>query len=160
MRERLTDNDFEKKILDLLSKKILSVSQIAKNLEIRRDVVAGYLEALKNQGKLKFHRVGRSNVYTVPQKQKMNKFLFFSLILFLIIIPLASITPVVENIYRLHGEKRAIVITPSLFMSGVRGTNFLSIYNTPLFTPPTLTSRIILKVFYNMQEYSWQKEFW
>lgn len=60
----LTPNDFEKKVLDLLSTKLLSVSQIAKELNIRRDVAAGYLEALKNQGKLDFYRVGRSNVYT------------------------------------------------------------------------------------------------
>jgi len=66
----LTSNDFEKKILDLLNKELLSVSQIAKKLGIRRDVAAGYLEALKNQGKLEFHRVGRSNIYTVPGRLK------------------------------------------------------------------------------------------
>jgi predicted transcriptional regulator len=66
----ITSNDFEKKILDLLSKDLLSVSQIAKKLGVRRDVVAGYLEALKNQGKLEFHKVGRSNIYTVPGRLK------------------------------------------------------------------------------------------
>ena len=69
MAESLTSNDFEKKILELLSTKLLSVSQIAKELGVRRDVVAGYLEALKNQGKLEFHRVGRANVYTVRSKK-------------------------------------------------------------------------------------------
>jgi predicted transcriptional regulator len=66
----LTDNNFEKKVLDLLNKEILSVSQIAKKLGIRRDVAAGYLEALKNQGKLELHRVGRSNVYMIPRRPK------------------------------------------------------------------------------------------
>ena len=66
----LTGNDFEKKILDLLSQELLSVSQIAKKLGIRRDVAAGYLEALKNQGKLEFHKVGRSNVYTVSRRNR------------------------------------------------------------------------------------------
>ncbi len=70
MKEELTDNNFEKKIKDLLSKKILSVSQIAKKLGIRRDVATGYCEALKNQGKLEFHRVGRSNIYTVTRRPK------------------------------------------------------------------------------------------
>ena len=70
MTHGLTGNDFEKKILDLLSKELLSVSQIAKKLGIRRDVAAGYLEALKNQGKLEFHKVGRSNIYTVPGRLK------------------------------------------------------------------------------------------
>lgn len=66
----LTGNDFEKKILDLLSQELLSVSQIAKKLGIRRDVATGYLEALKNQGKLEFHKVGRSNVYTVSRRDR------------------------------------------------------------------------------------------
>lgn len=68
MPKDLTTNDFEKRILDLLDKKLLSVSQVSKELKIRRDVVAGYLEALKNQGKLEFHKVGRSNVYTVMRR--------------------------------------------------------------------------------------------
>lgn len=66
----LTDNNFEKKVLDLLNKELLSVSQIAKKLGIRRDVAAGYLEALKNQGKLELHKVGRSNIYMVPRRSK------------------------------------------------------------------------------------------
>ncbi|MFH0929011.1 MAG: hypothetical protein V1818_01490 [Candidatus Aenigmatarchaeota archaeon] len=66
----LTGNDFEKKVLDLLSQELLSVSQIAKKLGIRRDVAAGYLEALKNQGKLELHKVGRSNIYMVPRRPK------------------------------------------------------------------------------------------
>jgi predicted transcriptional regulator len=66
----ITSGDFEKKILDLLSTKLLSVSQIAKHLGVRRDVICGYLEALKNQGKLEFQRVGRSNIYTVARMRK------------------------------------------------------------------------------------------
>ncbi|MFC2143038.1 hypothetical protein ACFLQN_01420 [Candidatus Aenigmatarchaeota archaeon] len=62
--KELTPNDFEKKVLELLSARLMSVSQIAKELNIRRDVATGYLEALKNQGKLDFYKVGRSNVYT------------------------------------------------------------------------------------------------
>ena len=70
MKGEITENSLEKKILDLLSKELLSVSQIAKKLGIRRDVATGYCEALKNQGKLEFHRVGRSNVYTVTRRSK------------------------------------------------------------------------------------------
>lgn len=70
MSEGLTDNNFEKKILDLINKELLSVSQIAKKLGMRRDVVTGYCEALKNQGKLEFHKVGRSNIYTIPKRLK------------------------------------------------------------------------------------------
>lgn len=70
MSEGLTDNNFEKKILDLINRELLSVSQIAKKLGMRRDVVTGYCEALKNQGKLEFHKVGKSNVYTIPKRLK------------------------------------------------------------------------------------------
>lgn len=66
----ITSDDFEKKILELLSCKLLSVSQISKELGVRRDLVTGYLEALKNQGKLEFHKVGRSNVYTISKVKK------------------------------------------------------------------------------------------
>lgn len=67
MSEQVTSNDLEKKIIGLLSKRLMSVSQVAKELGIRRDIATGYLEALKNQGKLEFHRVGRSNVYIVRE---------------------------------------------------------------------------------------------
>jgi predicted transcriptional regulator len=64
-KDCITSCDFEKKVIALLKNQLLSVSQIAKELNVRRDIVSGYLEALKNQGKLEFHKVGRSNVYTV-----------------------------------------------------------------------------------------------
>jgi hypothetical protein len=70
LKGEVTGNDFEKRILDLLGKELLSVSQISKKLGIRRDVATGYCEALKNQGKLEFHRIGRSNVYTVCKEGK------------------------------------------------------------------------------------------
>lgn len=60
---KLSGKDLEKRILSLLSERLMSVSQVAKEIGMRRDVVTGYLEALKNQGKLEFYRVGRSNVY-------------------------------------------------------------------------------------------------
>lgn len=61
-------NSFEKRILDLLSRKLMSTSQVARELGMRRDIIAGYLEALKDQGKLDFFKVGRSHVYTVPRR--------------------------------------------------------------------------------------------
>lgn len=70
MKGEVTSNDFEKRILDLLNRELLSVSQISKKLGIRRDVATGYCEALKNQGKLEFHRVGRSNIYTVAKEAR------------------------------------------------------------------------------------------
>ena len=159
MKEVLTDNNFEKKILDLLNKELLSVSRIAKKLGIRRDVATGYLEALKNQGKLEFHRVGKSNIYTIPQKQKMNKFIFFSVLLVLIIIPLASITPIItEDFYQFYNKEKTIVITSSFFMDGVKGKIFSDLNIPPLSTPSTLTSTLISKIFCSIQGYSFREE--
>jgi len=68
---KLTEkNSFEKRILDLLGRKLMSTSQVARELGMRRDVTAGYLQALKNQGKLDFFKVGRSHVYTTSERWK------------------------------------------------------------------------------------------
>jgi predicted transcriptional regulator len=68
--ETPTPNNLEKRILDLLEKKLLSVSQVAKELDINRAIAGGYLEALRNQGKLDFYKVGRSNVYIIARGAK------------------------------------------------------------------------------------------
>ena len=65
-----TPDNLEKRIMDLLSDKLLSVSQIAKELKINRVLASGYLEALRNQGKLDLFRVGRSNVYIVSGRMR------------------------------------------------------------------------------------------
>lgn len=65
--KQLTDKNIEDKILHILRERLFSTSQLAKELGLRRYVLTGYLEALKNQGKLEFHRVGKANVYTVAR---------------------------------------------------------------------------------------------
>ncbi len=65
-----TPNNLERRILDLLDKRLLSVSQVAKELKINRAIASGYLEALKNQGKLELYKVGRSNVYILSGGRK------------------------------------------------------------------------------------------
>jgi transposase len=67
--KQLSPSDAEKRILDMLSRKLMSVSQVAKELGMRRDVATGFLEALRHQGKLTLHRVGRSNVYMAAKKR-------------------------------------------------------------------------------------------
>jgi predicted transcriptional regulator len=64
------ENNFERRILDLLGRKLMSTSQVARELGMRRDVASGYLQALKNQGKLDFFKVGRSHVYTTSERWK------------------------------------------------------------------------------------------
>lgn len=66
----LTSKSLEDRILGILSGRIISTSQLAKELGLRRDMLTGYLEAMKNQGKLEFHRVGKSNVYTITKGWK------------------------------------------------------------------------------------------
>jgi len=61
----LTNKDLENKILRILSSRLVSTSQLAKEVGLKRYILTGYLEAMKNQGKLDFHRVGKSNIYTV-----------------------------------------------------------------------------------------------
>lgn len=58
----------ERKIITTLNKRLLSTSEIARLLEMRRDVASGYLEALVHQGKIKKEKVGRSNVYTINRE--------------------------------------------------------------------------------------------
>lgn len=70
MEKGLVDKSVEEKIIQILSKRILSTSKLAKELGIKRYVLVGYLEALKNQGKLEFHKVGKANVYTVAKGEK------------------------------------------------------------------------------------------
>jgi len=61
----------EKKIIDILrEEEIVSTSELARKLKMRRELTAGYLEALADQGKLKKARVGRSNVYIPLQNQE------------------------------------------------------------------------------------------
>lgn len=56
-------SSLESKILQVLKRRVLSVSQLAKELGVKRYFLIGYLEALREQGKLKKFKVGRSYVY-------------------------------------------------------------------------------------------------
>jgi Mn-dependent DtxR family transcriptional regulator len=66
----LIDKSIEEKIIQILSKRILSTSKLAKELGIKRYILVGYLEAMKNQGKLEFHKVGKANVYTLAKGER------------------------------------------------------------------------------------------
>jgi len=65
-----TPKGMEDKILKILSERIVSTSQLAKELGVKRYILTGYLEALKNQGKLEFYKVGKSNVYVIKGWKK------------------------------------------------------------------------------------------
>jgi len=61
-----SQKDIEEKILSLLKNNLMSVTQISKELGLRKDVGSAILESMKKQGKLELHKVGRSKIYTIP----------------------------------------------------------------------------------------------
>jgi predicted transcriptional regulator len=70
MESGLTNKSIEEKIMEILKNRILSTSQLAKELGLKRYILVGYLEAMKNRGLLEFHKVGKANVYTVAKVKK------------------------------------------------------------------------------------------
>lgn len=67
------ENVVEKRILTLLSAEIMSTSQVAKKLNMRRELTAGYLEALMDQGKLEKTKVGKSNIFRTVIKRNIYR---------------------------------------------------------------------------------------
>jgi DNA-binding transcriptional ArsR family regulator len=51
------------KILATLKEKPMSVSELSRQLKLRRDFVSGYLESMRSEGKVEVVTVGRSKVY-------------------------------------------------------------------------------------------------
>jgi len=64
MKDDIPD-DLEKRIISELGKGLMSVSQLANRLGVRRDFLTGYLECLRHQGKLEKMEVGKAYVYRV-----------------------------------------------------------------------------------------------
>lgn len=65
MSEGEIPDDLENKIIKELKKNLMSVSQLAKRLGVRRDFLSGFLECLRQQNKLEKLEVGRAYVYRV-----------------------------------------------------------------------------------------------
>ncbi|MEM5834271.1 MAG: cell division ATPase MinD [Candidatus Aenigmatarchaeota archaeon] len=63
------EENIERRILSLLSSNLMSVTQVANSLGISKDKASGYLESLRQQGKLNLFVVGKSNVYTLKQEK-------------------------------------------------------------------------------------------
>jgi len=66
----MTISALEENCLKLLKAKPLSVSELAKKLNVRRDFLTGYLESMKDRGMLELVKVGRANVYVVKEGRK------------------------------------------------------------------------------------------
>lgn len=67
----MTDHpNMESIVLKNLKAKPMSVSELAKNLNLRRDFLAGYLESMRERGILELVTVGKANVYLVRSGKK------------------------------------------------------------------------------------------
>jgi len=54
------ERNVEEQIMKLLSLRMMTLSKLSKELDMNRSVIKGYIEALKNQGKVKVTKVGKS----------------------------------------------------------------------------------------------------
>ena len=93
------DNSQEKiedKLLEILSKEILSISELSRRLNVKRYILTGYLEALREQGKVDVFKVGKAKVYVAKEKIKKS---FLLILLFLpFLLPIPSFADVSINI--------------------------------------------------------------
>lgn len=60
---RMKGKGIEKLVMNLIKERPMSVSQLAKELGLRRDFLAGYLESMRERRMLKLVKIGRANVY-------------------------------------------------------------------------------------------------
>ena len=62
--------DTRRKIMSIIKNETISVSELSKRTKLRRDFVAGYLEALRHMGEVKVVTIGRAKVYSPAKKTK------------------------------------------------------------------------------------------
>ena len=55
--------DIKKRILTVLKKEPVSVSELSRKLKLRRDFVSGYLESMRHEGEVDVFIIGKSKVY-------------------------------------------------------------------------------------------------
>ena len=88
----------EDKILEILSKEILSISELSRRLNVKRYILAGYLEALKEQGKVDVFKVGRAKVYVAKEKFKKGLWMIFFLTFIPFLFPIISFADIEVNL--------------------------------------------------------------
>jgi len=55
--------DVKDRILSTICKRPMSLSELSRQLEMRRDFVTGFLEAMRFDGEVELVEIGRSKVY-------------------------------------------------------------------------------------------------
>jgi hypothetical protein len=88
----------EDKLLEILSKEILSISELSRRLNVKRYILAGYLEALKEQGKVDVFKVGRAKVYVAKEKFKKGLWILFFLTFIPFLFPVISFAEIELNL--------------------------------------------------------------
>ncbi|MCC5994166.1 MAG: hypothetical protein LM587_01035 [Candidatus Aenigmarchaeota archaeon] len=87
----------EDKLLEILSKEILSISELSRRLNVKRYILAGYLEALREQGKVDVFKVGKAKVYVAKEKTKKGLWLIFFLALIPFFLPMPTLADISVN---------------------------------------------------------------
>jgi len=87
----------EDKLLEILSKEILSISELSRRLNVKRYILAGYLEALREQGKVDVFKVGKAKVYVAKEKAKKGLWLIFFLALIPFFLPMPTLADISVN---------------------------------------------------------------
>jgi hypothetical protein len=103
-RGEITERSLESRIIGVLSVRVVSVSQLSKELGVKRYILTGYLEAMKNQGKLTYHKVGKSNCYTLAKSIPRVRGRAFAFIMLLTLgvlyqASIAAAMPTIGDIY-------------------------------------------------------------
>ena len=87
----------EDKLLEILSKEILSISELSRRLNVKRYILVGYLEALREQGKVDVFKVGKAKVYVAKEKAKKGLWLIFFLVLIPFFLPIPTLADISVN---------------------------------------------------------------
>jgi DNA-binding transcriptional ArsR family regulator len=87
----------EDKLLEILGKEILSISELSRRLNVKRYILAGYLEALREQGKVDVFKVGKAKVYVAKEKAKKGLWLIFFLALIPFFLPIPTLADISVN---------------------------------------------------------------
>jgi predicted transcriptional regulator len=63
----MDNKNLDERIIEVLKKRPMSVSQLSRELNLRREFLSGYMESMRSKGILELVKVGRSYVY-IPKK--------------------------------------------------------------------------------------------
>ncbi len=60
----------ETEVLKIIKERPISVSELARKLNMRRDFLAGYMESMRERGMITLIKVGKAHVYQAKEGSK------------------------------------------------------------------------------------------